>query len=955
MQSYQDYVDEIQAAVSCPETAEPEFLRDAAALYAEACAAVNDRLRRIGDLLRRGHRSEAIQLSEEPPHVLDQVAVLDFPELPEWVALLVEWNMATPPALQMDIAADLNRAYAEQQPLEPLLRQHRLLALGRGPLSARIEVLRRMIALDSGNEAWRADVEALERARIKEINRASETAARRTDVPALSAMLGELESNGWSVKEVEPTKRSVAALHAAGSKRRAKMLLPEIAHALNEAHLAFDVDAGRDARRRWRDNVGLAELPSNDPQLALAAPALEWLEDQDRREQQDAQRSAAIRRLETALDNDEPAEKIAKLFDRASAFEEPIPEPLRLRAQRRIDSHALSAKRRRRLITAAAVLLLAIVAAVTGSEIWRRQHAAAVVRAVDTLESMLDSENVAAAEEYLSELRETSPRIFTHPDVQSQEDNLDAIVAAEEARRQEFERIMTQLEGMDPTDTSRNRLLSQSRELANTADESKRFNRVRDRFLAADRALAREHQRSLVEQLQSLRNRLTGLEDESEAASSETLPKLRRYIADIDKAQEQHPRAGDELHSQLVPLRTRAVKLISGERAAERARDASERVTNAIGDVSRFVNALKAYARELPESGVARNIGVLSSEGNLWAAVQDWSKFLPELEDVHEATPATGRRLLARGDRLLDEHPAVDLAEGFQSRRDYLASVAARDAAVGKLAALLRDPLLYDVWMLHEEDGPKYYCAHEPADKGNQWEFAYYTGFDLSQKTTSRLKSSMESVDKAPQAKLVDEVASKIRQRQLPNWEKNFSQIIRQTQEQAELDSILKIVLLQRFVSIASEGSTALEAGYADYAASLRDLNVDLATPWMNPDDDEAVEERNRARALIRQLPSLDDAERVTANELQAIRDAPRDTFEWVGWLTRTPAGGWTVAHEENSSPSGELCVVIPPRGDDSSQLSSIGRAASGDVRVRGYSQSELMPGRPVFLRVSAD
>src|SRR3954470_5323888 len=162
MQSYQYYIDDIQSAVYSPETAEPDFLRDSAAQYAEACAKANQRLRQVAQLLKRGLRSEALQLTEEEPNLLDFVGMLDFPELPAWRDLLRRWGMAPPPALLIDLASDINQAYADHQPLESLLKQHRLLALGRAPLTARARTLRQIRRADPANMAWEEDLKILE-------------------------------------------------------------------------------------------------------------------------------------------------------------------------------------------------------------------------------------------------------------------------------------------------------------------------------------------------------------------------------------------------------------------------------------------------------------------------------------------------------------------------------------------------------------------------------------------------------------------------------------------------------------------------------------------------------------------------------------------------------------------------------------------------------------------------
>jgi hypothetical protein len=172
-QLYQQYIDDILGAVYSPETADPDFLRDSAAMYAEACAEVNDRLRQVARLLHRGLRSEAIQIAEEEPNLLDMVAMLDFAELPAWREMLVNWGMAEPPQLLIDLAADLNKAYADQQPLESLLKQHRTLALARAPLASRIYTLRQIRDADPGNEMWGADLILMERGAPKANRRRS--------------------------------------------------------------------------------------------------------------------------------------------------------------------------------------------------------------------------------------------------------------------------------------------------------------------------------------------------------------------------------------------------------------------------------------------------------------------------------------------------------------------------------------------------------------------------------------------------------------------------------------------------------------------------------------------------------------------------------------------------------------------------------------------------------------
>ena len=151
-------IDNIRSILASAGPTSTESIWAVAVEYADASEAVNERLRRCGELLRDGLRSEAIQQCESEPNLLSLVATLDFPEFPSWTALLQSNGLAPPNALLVEVAADLNEAYAQEQPLLSVLRRHRLLALSRGPLRERISNLRRFAKLDTNNPVWQDDV-----------------------------------------------------------------------------------------------------------------------------------------------------------------------------------------------------------------------------------------------------------------------------------------------------------------------------------------------------------------------------------------------------------------------------------------------------------------------------------------------------------------------------------------------------------------------------------------------------------------------------------------------------------------------------------------------------------------------------------------------------------------------------------------------------------------------------
>src|SRR5687767_11483848 len=126
MTDYPRVVEGIFAVLHAPDRAPADAVRELAGAYVGACREVNDRLRRCEEFLRQGLRTEAVHYAQAEPVLLEAVAALDFAERPQWEDLAHRHGMPPPPPLLLDTAEALNRAYAEEQPLDELLRRHRL-------------------------------------------------------------------------------------------------------------------------------------------------------------------------------------------------------------------------------------------------------------------------------------------------------------------------------------------------------------------------------------------------------------------------------------------------------------------------------------------------------------------------------------------------------------------------------------------------------------------------------------------------------------------------------------------------------------------------------------------------------------------------------------------------------------------------------------------------------------
>ena len=159
MTEYQGIIDNIVAFVSSSQIVEAKGVPEWAEAYTELCHQTNERLRRCADALKRGLRSDAIQIADEEPNVLDLVSALDFPGVTEWRGLCALQGLSQPPQLLLEVAAAINEAYATEQPTACMLAHHRLMAVARAPLRDRIVMMRRIAVQDPRSLFWDDDIQ----------------------------------------------------------------------------------------------------------------------------------------------------------------------------------------------------------------------------------------------------------------------------------------------------------------------------------------------------------------------------------------------------------------------------------------------------------------------------------------------------------------------------------------------------------------------------------------------------------------------------------------------------------------------------------------------------------------------------------------------------------------------------------------------------------------------------
>ena len=300
----------------------------------------NKRLRECDALLAEGHRSEAIQLAEQEPNLLEVVSILDFPELPEWNDFVAELGLTVTPQLQIDIATDINGAYSDDEPLERLLRKFRLLSLARAPLRNRIDLLRQIAKRDVGTAYWKDDLKSYEQVRIRQIADEARDAIASRNYADIRRLADEVHKKPWYSKPDRRVTERIDQAMIAVKKLEAVTHLSKVTQEVLAAKEMGDEKQVRSLVDKWNEVAQKCDQSVEAFQKAKAdfAPVSKWLQQLGEQEQEASRFAADLKKLQKVLRAEKSSlEDIYHYYDivvEYDGFE--IPEAVQERYEARI-------------------------------------------------------------------------------------------------------------------------------------------------------------------------------------------------------------------------------------------------------------------------------------------------------------------------------------------------------------------------------------------------------------------------------------------------------------------------------------------------------------------------------------------------------------------------------------------------------------------------------------------
>lgn len=973
MLDHQKIVDDIRSAMYSVTPESLDMLRLGVADYAVACDEANERLRQCNALLKQGLRSEAIQACEVEPNLLDVVATLDFPERDQLVAIAQQNSLAPPPALSLDMASELNEAYAIQAPLESLLRQHRLLAIARGPLAPRLKTLRSIARLDKHNLVWQDDVRLFEKERLKEIQREATQAAKAGEVGVLDSLAEELGDKHWTLT---PPKELVKGVGEIANKVRHKQTrkdLEELEPALNSAFAAFDVEEGRRLRERWNECIEILPLADGDPLADRVAPALDWLREQDEQEERLGNHEACVGALEFALDrHDHTAAELERLYHAAVRHGHDLSSFLERRYQAKIKGLEFAARRRSALIITSVISSVVLIAGILGAVARSRHRSNELAGHVNVLSQLLSDGKLHEAQKYADELTQSSPRIAHSPEIEKLVVRLEEDVQKEQSGREQFRRAMERVQaaGFDEPDHD---ALKRAEEFAKTPADRTEVAEAKEGIAKVLREKQAERDKVFLADIGRLADDVKQLEAELEKSGADGNAEIVQHFAQL-RAELSALNARGELvtpavRSQLKPLSTRLSALEEMVSRHAKAQAALNQLMKAVGDPQAYQAALQDYVKQHPESPHAAPFQHVSAEAPLWEGMQRWDAFAAELAKATDdgLTSAEAKVLKEEADKLLKELGQFPQAGTLRAALPRLQSIAARVGSDGpihkQLVALFQDRLIHNVRMVEHKDGRRWYTDKEPSIRADGVDVEYLAGFDYSHKHKLLTRGEIARQDRAPQAIVADKVLVELAKLDAATregeWEQRFANILTAICEERRMEPILKIAVLKRVVPVACEGSDTLRLGLATQREALEASAVNALAPWMLPDPPDndakkAVQEaRGRAKTELEAIADLPTAVQEAAQKTPAVLRL--NEYRWIGVLLKDSHGAWTCMIPSNdTTSSGALYVVEQPVPQKPVNISPIGRLEDRKPEFDSSFKRLLVEGRPVYLLMTA-
>jgi hypothetical protein len=893
-------VESLCAALAETQPLENLPLAELATAYAELCAQTNARLRRCLDCLRQGLYSEAVQLAETPPNVLDLVAALDFPRRDQWDALCGRSRLPAAPPLRLQAAQEINESYPKEAELRPLLAQQRRLALARAPLRQRLMLLRDVEQKDPNSASWKEDINALESARLIEIRAQAARLSPGHD-GAAAALLEELDNPNWRSPVPADLRQHLETQALAHRNAQALATLAALIAPMEKAQAENDFDGAVALRERWLAALEPVRRSVEPPLLGRGQAVLDWilLTAQQRQTQKEFEEACAALRLALKM-KAAPAE-LARLHQAVKAAHLDVPAGLAAEYAAALQAHQRHARHQRlRNLAIAVALSLGVLAlgVVFVSYEMRRQDEQ---NWRDKLNAAIETSHWDEGESLWKQMMAQAPRLGSDEEFRKLRIKIDDSLKAQRDRDQEFQTHMQAARSAGVEEPLLAELGAADQAAQTDAQKTEVAN-----FRAAVAAAA--HKRRAAAQA-DFETRLAALKTDAGALDEKRLSDdpaafARRLVADEQEEQALRAmaaagEAGDKgqqlprLQNQLAQARQKLSVTSAEQTQLDQVHEASYSGVT-------LAPALKEFTTRYPDAPQAREFNAALAYAPAWDAMQAWNGIMAGWGGklgVDSANQASQHAQQIA--EFIRRYPVSPLAIDQQNYLQYLTQAqGAGDAPWKKsVVQLMQSPLIADIDVLPTVRGVYYLRSDAKITRTSLGaSFPAILSNDVTHTTTQTLKEAELSAKEpmpSPQSLLAKAILQDLDKPPAGDWETAPLVVAQRVREQKELDPILQVVLLGQILRSAESGTWGLDSVLREPLARLAELHAEDIV-WVNPIDAGAQAARPAATAAVAALPAFADLQAQVIAQRQRIFDALRWNLAGQGGLFRT-SGGWMI------------------------------------------------------------
>jgi hypothetical protein len=617
-------VDRARAILKSRAAISREMLEPLVEDYSEQVGQVNERLQRCEGLLRKGLRSEALQLAELEPRLLDQVALLDFPELEDWEEILRFYGLEVPTSLLLDVALQIQDAMISEQPLSVVMKQHRKLAIARAPLAWRLRVLRQIERLDPGNPNWSEDVEAWEKVRLKELDREVDEAILKADLERCEGLKEEVQSEGWHIRPPETLLKRLDERISGFRVSRTLKQLEALAGRLNAAFCEMDAAQGKLLAEDWHiTSMGVSQIPRSIFQMA--EPALAWVEEMRKEQLQRENFEALSQQLRESLNDRAKVTDVMRLHQALVRLDLGVDPSLQRLYESFLENRRIEGQRRTRLAMAGILGSVLIAAGLVGFFLWQRADYSREMAVVGQIKGLVDSKKFEEAAKFIEQMNSSTAEMMKRPTIAKLVEEVNQWKVQEEDRRKQFEdyiaRADSEVASMIDLET-----IVQAERLARTESEKGRAFALRKRFTEWDDEV-KEKQRSDAEKgLADVNGKIKSMEamDALEVKESE-FDVLDNELSDLAS---KYPKAGDVVFGDIKLTRKKLEDLEKSVRELKNRTKMGEEVIQEIRSsltLQQLSESLKKFNERVAGVKLNPEFDSVLAEQDAWKAVENWN------------------------------------------------------------------------------------------------------------------------------------------------------------------------------------------------------------------------------------------------------------------------------------------------------------------------------------------